>query len=329
MGANAVTDLCRILDHARIAELPNPYFGKVRDCYDLPATATEPARRILISSDRISAFDRILAAIPFKGQVLTQMARFWFDHTADICPNHVLAYPDPNVVIGKHLTILPVEVVVRGYLAGTTSTSVLTQYKAGVRQMYGHTLPDGLRDNQVLPAPIITPTSKAFDGGHDEPLTAQEIVAQGLLTQSQWDEVSAKALALFARGQKMAAERGLILVDTKYEFGTDEAGHILIGDEIHTPDSSRYWIASGYAAAFEAGSRPPSFDKDVIRSWVAARCDPYKDPIPEIPADMIEATSKVYIEAFEAITGQKFVPDLSGETPLARVRANLAPYFSK
>jgi len=319
----------RILDHARIAELPNPYFGKVRDCYDLPATATEPARRILISSDRISAFDRILAAIPFKGQVLTQMARFWFDHTADICPNHVLAYPDPNVVIGKHLTILPVEVVVRGYLAGTTSTSVLTQYKAGVRQMYGHTLPDGLRDNQVLPAPIITPTSKAFDGGHDEPLTPQEIVAQGLLTQSQWDEVSAKALALFARGQKMAAERGLILVDTKYEFGTDEAGNILIGDEIHTPDSSRYWIASGYQAAFEAGSRPPSFDKDVIRSWVAARCDPYNDPIPEIPADMIEATSKVYIEAFEAITGQKFVPDLSGETPLARVRANLAPYFSK
>ena len=329
MGANAVTDLSRILDHARIAELPNPYFGKVRDCYDLPASATEPARRILISSDRISAFDRILAAIPFKGQVLTQMARFWFDHTADICPNHVLAYPDPNVVIGKHLTILPVEVVVRGYLAGTTSTSVLTQYKAGVRQMYGHTLPDGLRDNQVLPAPIITPTSKAFDGGHDEPLTPQEIVAQGLLTQSQWDEVSAKALALFARGQKMAAERGLILVDTKYEFGTDEAGNILIGDEIHTPDSSRYWIASGYQAAFEAGTRPPSFDKDVIRSWVAARCDPYKDPIPEIPADMIEATSKVYIEAFEAITGQKFVPDLTGETPLARVRANLAPYFSK
>lgn len=324
-----MTDLSRILDHARIAELPNPYFGKVRDCYDLPATATEPARRILISSDRISAFDRILAAIPFKGQVLTQMARFWFDHTADLCPNHVLAYPDPNVVIGKHLTILPVEVVVRGYLAGTTSTSVLTQYKAGVRQMYGHTLPDGLHDNQVLPAPIITPTSKAFDGGHDEPLTPQEIVSQGLLTQSQWDEVSAKALALFARGQKMAAERGLILVDTKYEFGTDEAGHILIGDEIHTPDSSRYWIASGYAAAFETGTRPPSFDKDVIRSWVAARCDPYKDPIPEIPADMIEATSKVYIEAFEAITGQKFVPDLSGETPLARVRANLAPYFSK
>ena len=319
----------RILDHARIAELPNPYFGKVRDCYDLPADATHPeGRRILISSDRISAFDRILAAIPFKGQVLTQVARWWFERTEDICANHVLAYPDPNVVIGKRLTILPVEVVVRGYLAGTTSTSVLTQYRKGVRQMYGHTLPDGLRDNQALPQAIITPTSKAFDGGHDEPLTAAEIVSQGLLTAAQWDEVSAKALALFARGQKLAAERGLILVDTKYEFGTDAAGNILIADEIHTPDSSRYWIASGYQAAFEAGSRPPSFDKDVIRAWVAARCDPYTDPIPEIPAEMIEATSRVYIDAYEAITGDTFVPDLSGATPLARVRANLAPYFT-
>ena len=323
-----MTDLSRVLDHARIAELPNPYFGKVRDCYDLPATAEQPARRILISSDRISAFDRILAAIPFKGQVLTQMARFWFDHTADLCPNHVLAHPDPNVVIGKHVTILPVEVVVRGYLAGTTSTSVLTQYKKGVRSMYGHVLPDGLRDNQVLPAPIITPTSKAFDGGHDEPLTAEDIVAQGLLTAAQWADVSAKALALFARGQKMAAERGLILVATKYEFGLDADGNILSADEIHTPDSSRYWIASGYQAAFDAGTRPPSFDKDVIRSWVGARCDPYVDEIPKIPAEIILATSKVYIEAFEAITGQKFVPDTSGATPLARVRANLAPYFS-
>jgi phosphoribosylaminoimidazole-succinocarboxamide synthase len=217
--------------------------------------------------------------------------------------------------------------VVRGYLAGTTSTSVLTQYKNGTRTMYGHTLPDGLRDNQVLLTPIITPTSKAFDGGHDEPLTEAEIIAQGLLTPAQWADVSAKALALFARGQKMAAERGLILVDTKYEFGLDADGNILIADEIHTPDSSRYWIASGYQAAFEAGTRPPSFDKDVIRSWVNARCDPYVDAIPEIPADMIAATSRVYIEAYEAITGQTFVPDLSGATPLDRVRANLAAYF--
>lgn len=317
-----MTDPHRILEHARIAELPNPYFGKVRDCYDLPDDT-----RILISSDRISAFDRVLAVIPFKGQVLTQMARYWFDHTTDICPNHVIGYPDPNVVIGRHVTILPVEIVVRGYLAGTTSTSILTQYRAGTRQMYGHTLPDGLRDNQVLPTPIITPTSKAFDGGHDEPLTAAQIIDQQLLTAAHWDQVSAYALALFARGQAMAAERGLILVDTKYEFGLDAQGQILLADEIHTPDSSRYWIASGYDTAFASGTRPPSFDKDVIRSWVVARCDPYKDAIPVIPPAMIEATSRAYIEAFEAITGQHFVPDLTGDTPLARVRANLAPYF--
>ena len=320
--------LTRILDHAHIPELPNPNFGKVRDCYDLPATHDHGPRRILISSDRISAFDRILAAIPFKGQVLTQVARFWFDRTGDICPNHVISYPDPNVVIGQRLDILPVEIVVRGYLAGTTGTSILTQYKAGQRAMYGHVFPDGLRDNQALPAAIITPTTKAFDGGHDEPLTADDIIKTGLLTPAQWDEVAAISLALFARGQNMASERGLILCDTKYEFGTDATGRILIADEMHTPDSSRYWIADGYEAAFNAGTRPPSFDKDVIRAWVAARCDPYKDPVPEIPADMIAATSATYIAAYEAITGQNFVPDISGDTPLARIRSNLAAYFT-
>jgi phosphoribosylaminoimidazole-succinocarboxamide synthase len=316
-------DLSRILPHARIAELPNPYFGKVRDCYDLPDST-----RLLISSDRISAFDRILAVIPWKGQVLTQLARHWFDRTADIAANHVIGYPDPNVVHCRRLSILPVEIVVRGYLAGTTSTSILTRYKTGQREMYGYTLPDGLRDNQALPQAIITPTSKAFDGGHDEPLTAEDIVATGLLTAAAWEEVSQKALALFARGQAMAAERGLILVDTKYEFGTDADGTILLADEIHTPDSSRYWIADGYETAFRAGTRPPSFDKDVIRSWVVARCDPYRDPIPDIPPEMIEATAGVYIDAFEAITGQPFVPDASGPTPLDRVRTNLTRFFT-
>ncbi|MDR5652059.1 phosphoribosylaminoimidazolesuccinocarboxamide synthase [Ruixingdingia sedimenti] len=313
----------RSLPEAVIPELPNYYRGKVRDCYDLP-----DGRRILIASDRLSAFDRILAVIPWKGQVLTQTARFWFEHTADICANHVLAYPDPNVVIGQRLDILPVEIVVRGYLAGTTGTSVLTLYKQGQRQMYGHTLPDGLRDNQRLPAPILTPTSKAFDGGHDEPLTPAQIVDGGLLAKAQWDRVAEVALALFARGQKMAADRGLILVDTKYEFGLDGAGNILIADEIHTPDSSRYWIADGYEAAFEAGTRPPSFDKDVIRAWVAARCDPYGDAIPEIPAEMIAETSRTYIRAYEAITGQTFTPDESGASVLDRVRANLSPFFA-
>lgn len=316
-------DLSRTLPQARIPELPNPYFGKVRDCYDLPDDT-----RLLISSDRISAFDQILAVIPWKGQVLTQLARYWFEKTEDIAANHVLSYPDPNVVLGKKLTILPVEIVVRGYLAGTTSTSILTQYSKGLRQMYGHSLPDGLKPNQALPQAIITPTSKAFDGGHDEPLTAAQIIDTGLLTKAQWDEVSHKALALFARGQGMAAERGLILVDTKYEFGTDADGTILLADEIHTPDSSRYWIADGYAKAFDSGTRPPSFDKDVIRSWVVARCDPYKDPIPDIPLEMIEKTARIYIDAFEAITGQPFAPDTSGATPLDRVRANLTPFFT-
>lgn len=321
--ADPMTLKNRTLDHARIPELPNPYFGKVRDCYDLPDN-----RRILISSDRISAFDRILASIPFKGQVLTQTARFWFEHTGDICPNHVLDYPDSNVVVGRKLTILPVEIVVRGYLAGNTSTSILTRYRNGERSMYGLTFPEGLRDNEALPSPIITPTSKAFDGGHDEPLTSTQIVDQALLSAEQWDIISSLALALFARGQKMASARGLILVDTKYEFGTDEAGNIYLADEIHTPDSSRFWLADGYATAYENGSRPPSFDKDIIRAWVDARCDPYHDPIPEIPAEMIMSTSQVYIEAFETITGQTFQPDTAGETPLARIRANLTPYFT-
>ena len=312
----------QVLADATIPELPKHYRGKVRDNYDLP-----DGRRILISTDRISAFDRALAAIPGKGQVLTQTARFWFEATGDICPNHVLAYPDPNVVIGQLLTILPVEIVVRGYLAGTTGTSILPMYKAGARTMYGVTLPDGLRDNEKLAQPIITPTSKEFDGGHDAPLTAAEIVERGLLTAAQWETVSGYALALVARGQAMAAERGLILVDTKYEFGTDASGRIVLADEIHTPDSSRYWMADSYPARFAAGEKPDSFDKDFVRNWVAARCDPYKDPIPEIPAEMIVATSAVYIRAFEMITGQSFVPPAAGEAILDRIRRNLAPYF--
>ncbi|HVK91863.1 MAG TPA: phosphoribosylaminoimidazolesuccinocarboxamide synthase [Mycoplana sp.] len=312
----------RVLSDAFIPELPGRYKGKVRENYDLP-----DGRRIIIATDRLSAFDVILTSIPFKGQVLTQTARYWFEETADICPNHVLAYPDPNVVIGTRLDILPVEIVVRGYLAGTTSTSILTKYRNGERDMYGIRLPDGLRDNEKLPQAIITPTSKAFDGGHDEPLSGEEILAQGLLTADQWNTVSAYALALFARGQARAAERGLILVDTKYEFGTDKDGRIVLADEIHTPDSSRYWIADGYEEAFAAGKRPPSFDKDFVRAWVTERCDPYKDPIPEIPADLIEQTSAVYIRAFEMITGRPFVPDLSGATVLERIRANLQPFF--
>src|SRR5260221_8478959 len=205
-----------ILRDATIAELPNHYRGKVRENYDLP-----DGRRIIIASDRLSAFDRILTAIPLKGQVLTQLARFWFEATRDLCPNHVIEYPDPNVVVCRRLDILPVEFVVRDYLAGTTSTSILSMYKAGRREMYGHRFPDGMRPNQKLPETIITPTTKAFDGGHDEELTADAIIGRKLLAPEQWRTVCELALGLFARGRAMAAERGLILVDTKYEFGVD------------------------------------------------------------------------------------------------------------
>lgn len=310
------------LHEAVIPELPNYYRGKVRENYDLPDN-----RRILISTDRLSAFDRAIASIPLKGQVLTQTARYWFEQTADICPNHVLEYPDPNVVVGKRLEILPVEMVVRGYLAGTTGTSILTMYKQGRREMYGMTLPDGLRDNEALPQAIITPTSKAFDGGHDEPLSAAQIVGEGLLTQAQWDEVSAYALALFARGQKLARERGLILADTKYEFGTDTEGNIVLADEIHTPDSSRYWFAESYPERFAAGGKPESFDKDFVRNWVVARCDPYTQDLPPIPQELIDQTSAVYVRAYETITGTAFAYPPKGEDPAQRIRRNLARYF--
>jgi phosphoribosylaminoimidazole-succinocarboxamide synthase len=311
-----------ILTDATIPELPAHYRGKVRDNYDLV-----DGRRILIATDRLSAFDRILTAIPLKGQVLTQIARFWFEATKDVTPNHVLDYPDPNVVVCKRLDIMPVEIVVRDYLAGTTSTSIWSMYKKGERTLYGMRFPDGMRENQKLPATIITPTSKAFHGSHDEPLTSDEIVRRSLLTAAQWRSVSETALALFARGREMAARCGLILVDTKYEFGFDQDGRIFLADEIHTPDSSRYWFAASYPSRFDAGERPESFDKDFIRSWVVQRCDPYKDEIPEIPREMVLETARVYISAYEQITGRAFdLPDPSMPV-LQRIRGNLGKYF--
>jgi phosphoribosylaminoimidazole-succinocarboxamide synthase len=311
-----------VLEDATIAELPNHYRGKVRDNYDL-ADGT----RLIIASDRLSAFDRNIAAIPFKGQVLTQIARFWFDQTADLCPNHVIGYPDPNVLLCRRLDILPVEIVVRDYLAGTTATSVWSMYKAGHREIYGLRFPDDLRENQKLPETIITPTTKARDGEHDAPISAAEIVQSRLLSAAQWREVSDKALALFAKGRDIAAARGLILVDTKYEFGVDRDGKILLADEIHTPDSSRYWYAQSYPARFAAGEPPESFDKDMLRRWVAARCDPYRDSIPPIPPEVIAEAARVYIATFETITGETFAP-VSPEIPvLQRIRSNLQRFM--
>lgn len=319
-------DIQKLLDmrltDAHFPQLPNFERGKVRDSYDLP-----DGRRIMIATDRQSAFDTVLAAVPFKGQVLNQTAKFWFEQTADICANHVVDYPDPNIVVGRKLKMLPVEMVVRDYLTGATDTAIWTMYKRGERTVYGHTLPDGMVKNQKLPKTILTPTTKGMGGAHDKPITPPEIVAQGLLTQAQWDELARISLALFARGREIAAKNGLILVDTKYEFGVDEAGVITLADEVHTPDSSRYWHAASYLERTGAGQEPESLDKEFLRLWVAARCDPYKDPIPEVPAETLVEFSGKYIRLYETVTGQKFAyPPL--DVPVHdRIEANLKKAF--
>lgn len=311
-----------VLTEAHFPELPNYYRGKVRENYDLP-----DGRRILISTDRQSAFDQVLAAVPFKGQVLTETARFWFEATADICPNHVLDYPDPNVVIGRRLSMLPVEMVVRDYLTGSTDTAIWPMYRDGKREVYGVALPDGLKKNDKLPGTILTPTTKAEQGGHDAPTTPREIVAQGLLTQKQWDELAALSLAIFARGREIAAKNGLILVDTKFEFGLDGTGKVVLADEILTPDSSRYWRASSYPARHDGGQEPESLDKEFLRLWISARCDPYKQPIPEIPADTLVEFAQKYIALYETVTGKSFQAPPEGEPVKARIRRNLAKFF--
>ena len=300
------------------------YEGKVRHVYD-----DALGRKILVTTDRLTAFDCQITSVPFKGQVLTQLSRYWFEQTQDICPNHVIDYPDPRVVVCKSLKMLPVELVVRGYLAGSTGTSVLTMYKRGEREMYGVTFPDGMRDFEKLPIPIITPTTKAAVGDHDAPLSAEQIVSERILPADVWEQVSGYALALFARGQEIAAKAGLILADTKYEFGFDADGVLTLGDEIHTPDSSRYWMADSYQARFEAGEEPKTLDKDQVRRWVVARCDPYKDPIPDIPDELRVATAEVYIDVYEKITGETFDISDGGEDPQASVMKTLEGLINK
>jgi phosphoribosylaminoimidazole-succinocarboxamide synthase len=297
------SQLDKVLVDAHYPDLPNYSRGKVRDNYDLP-----DGRRIIVTTDRQSAFDQVLAAVPFKGQVLTQIARFWFDATRDLSQNHVIEYPDPNVMVAKKLRMLPVEIVVRDYLTGSTSTSIWPMYQAGRRNMYGVDFPGGMRKNQKLPTTIITPTTKAAHGEHDEPITPSEVVERGLLTQAHWDALAQTALTLFARGRDVAAGNGLILVDTKYEFGLDEAGKITLADEIHTPDSSRYWKMGSYEERFAAGADPETLDKDFLRLWIAERCDPYSETIPEIPPETLIEFSQRYITLCETVTGQPFQP---------------------
>jgi phosphoribosylaminoimidazole-succinocarboxamide synthase len=295
-------------------KLGKKYKGKVRDVY------VADDKIFLIATDRQSAFDRNLANIPFKGQVLTQTSYFWFDKTRDIIGNHVVEVPDPNVMVCKKLKVFPVEVVVRGYITGVTSTSAWTAYQKGVRNFCGNILPEGLRKNQKFEKPIITPTTKSEE--HDEKISPDEIVNRGLMTQEQWDFVADKALKLFERGTEIAAKHGLILVDTKYEFGYDDKGDIYLIDEIHTPDSSRFWLKDSYEERFANNEEPEYIDKEFLRLWFKEHCDPYKDEkLPEAPQELVVELSKRYIRLYEMITGGHFKAEVGPVSE--RIRKNL------
>jgi phosphoribosylaminoimidazole-succinocarboxamide synthase len=297
-------------------ELGTKYEGKVRDNY-----TTRDRRRFIVVTDRISAFDRVLGTLPFKGQVLNRLAAWWFDRTRSVAANHVIRVPDPNVLECVECTPILVEMVVRAYVTGTTSTSLWTHYERGSRVFCGHRLPDGLKKHQKLPAPIVTPTTKAPKGEHDVSGSREEILATGLVSARDFDEAAEVAVKLFAAGQRICAERGLILVDTKYEFGRDEAGRLLLIDEIHTPDSSRFWQEATYDARFAAGQDPEPLDKDFVRRWYIDQGYRGDGAPPPMPDEVRVGAAERYIAAFEQITGAPFVPD--ARPPLARIATNL------
>ena len=292
--------------------------GKVRDIYIAKDHIT------LISTDRHSSFDRNIAFVPFKGEVLNQISLFWFEQTKDIIQNHVLSVPDSNIVVAKKCKPLPIECVMRGYITGVTGTSLWTHYKNGERDFGDFILPEGLKKNQKLSEPVFTPTTKSDE--HDRPITLKEIVDEGLLSQKMTNEVERVAKALFKRGQEIALEKGLILVDTKYEFGLDENGKLTLIDEIHTPDSSRYWKAKSYEERFSEGEEPEYFDKEFLRLWFKKNCDPYKDKvIPKAPPELVAELSRRYIEIYETITGKPFEHDFS-QSIIKRIENNLKKY---
>jgi phosphoribosylaminoimidazole-succinocarboxamide synthase len=306
-----------ILESTDFHFLGPKYTGKVRDVYE------QPDRLILVATDRHSSFDRIIAHIPHKGQVLNQISAYWFEQTKDIVPNHVLAVPDPNVTVGRKLKTVPVEAVVRGYITGVTDTSLWTHYAKGKRDYGNFRLPEGLKKNQRLPEPVFTPSTK--EEAHDRPMSPQELVAEGIVSRETIDLVERTAIALYRRGAEIAERRGLILVDTKYEFGTDASGKLVLIDEIHTPDSSRYWQRETYDMRFGKGEEPEYFDKEFLRLWFRDNCDPYKDKVlPPAPKELVEELSRRYIRMYEQITGKAFVP---GEQPIAeRIGRNLKAY---
>lgn len=294
--------------------------GKVRDQYDFGDKVA------LITTDRQSAFDRVLASIPFKGQVLNLTSAWWFDQTKDIIPNQVIDVPDPNVTLAKKCDVFPIEFVVRGYITGSTSTSLWTVYNKDNRTYCGNDLPEGLVKNQKLTANMLTPTTK--EEHHDRPIAPDEIVSEGWMTQEDWDYCSQKALELFAFGQKKAAENGIILVDTKYEMGRDAEGTIRLIDEIHTPDSSRYWISKTYDERMTAGQEPQNVDKEFLRLWFVDNCDPYNDEtLPEAPEELVAELSSRYVYLYETITGGLFPFPDSGKPVSERINESLKGYL--
>ena len=298
----------------------NKRTGKVRDQYELKD------RLILVTTDRQSAFDRVLASIPFKGQVLNLTSAWWFEQTKDIIPNHVIDIPDPNATLAKKCDVFPIEFVVRGYITGSTSTSLWTVYNNGDREYCGNTLPEGLIKNQKLESNMLTPTTK--EEHHDRPISPNELVSEGWMTQEDWNYCSQKALELFAFGQQKAMENGIILVDTKYEMGRDVDENIVLIDEIHTPDSSRYWIAETYDERMAAGQEPQNIDKEFLRLWFVENCDPYNDEtLPDAPVELITELSSRYIYLYETITGGLFPFPDAGKLVQQRITKNLNEYL--
>jgi len=277
--------------------------------------------RYLVASDRVSCFDVIVGTLPFKGQILNQLAAFWFEKTRATARNHLVEVPDPNVSKVLECEPLPVEFVFRAYLTGSSSTSIWTAYDRGDREYCGHPLPDGMRKHDPLPQPLLTPTTKAQLGAHDELTSRSALIASGQISAERYDEAAAIGAALFAEGRRWAESRGLILVDTKYEMGLDPDGQLVVIDEIHTPDSSRYWHRDSYARALSKGTDPTQLDKEYLRVWLGEQGYRGEGQWPEIPVDVRCEATRRYIEAFEQITGCAFEPDTQ---PIeARIRRNL------
>jgi phosphoribosylaminoimidazole-succinocarboxamide synthase len=305
----------RTLEHTDFPALGVKHEGKVRDSY------VRDGRRTIVVTDRVSAFDVVLGTIPFKGQVLNQIAAFWFERTRDVAPNHVLDVPDPNVTVGAECGLVPIEFVVRGYLTGVTNTSIWTAYARGERHYCGHRLPEGLCKHERLPAPLLTPTTKAEAGAHDELTSRDELIERGVVSAEFYDRAEAMVLGLFAEGQQWAEKQGLILVDTKYELGLHPDGRLVVIDEIHTPDSSRYWYLDSYEQALSADADPKAMDKEYVRRWLAERGYKGDGAPPPLPDDVRSEAARRYIETFERITGTAFSPDV--EPPVERIRRHL------